>query len=821
MKTRNFKTVLLALLFTSSAFSQHQLSGKILDENGNPIPDAKVMIAKTNHGTYSDSAGFYKLSNLETAHYDVVASSIDTKEETQSIYLDRNKEVNFILTTNVKMFDDFTVVAIRATDRTPTTFTNKTAEEIERDNYGQDLPYLLESIPSTVVTSDAGAGIGYTDFKIRGVDPTRTNITIDGIPFNDSESQGAFLVNIPDFSSTVSSMQVQRGVGTSSNGGSAFGASINMSTDKINDKPYLTLDNSFGSFNSMKNTVSMGTGMLADKFTVDARLSRVKSDGYIDRAFTDMKSLYLSGTYHGKKATLKANILTGTQSTYQAWNGVPESRLNGDEQGMIDYADRNGLSPADLDDLLSAGRTYNSAVYKNETDNYQQDHYQLHYNYKFSTSWNAKISGHYTRGRGYYENYRTNDKFSTYGFTPIVVEGETIKRMDLIRQKWLDNHFFGSVFHVNYNNKKGLDVMLGGGLNKYLGDHFGNVIWAQYMPNLEDGMRYYENNSTKYDGNLYLKATYQIKDFVLFADAQYRHVDYTFLGINDIGDEIIDVTQHVFYNFFNPKLGLSYNINNRHSVYASYAVGNREPVRKDFQEQTTNNRPEHETLYNLEAGYHMKYKKGFLNANIYHMLYDNQLVLTGEINDVGGYTRTNVKNSYRVGLELEGGYQPIKQLGISANLALSENKINDFVEYIDSYDASWNPLPQEVVHHGKTDLAFSPSLITGLNIVYSPVESVRITLMNKYVGKQFLDNTSNETRMMEGYYIAHFDAAYTFSFWKMKEITIGARINNIFNYKYANNGYTYSYLVGGDRTQENFYFPQAGINFMARLLIKL
>lgn len=821
MKTRSFKTALVALLFSSSAWAQFQINGTVKNDIGEPMAGVTIRIDNQNYGTFSGSDGSYVLGGLKEESYLIQAKMFGYETVEKEIHLTKDEEIHFTLRPSIYLQEEINVHATRAHSKTPTTYTNKTAEDIEKENYGRDIPYLLESMPSTVVTSDAGGGIGYTDFKIRGVDPTRTNVTIDGIPMNDAESQAVFWVNLPDISSSIKSMQVQRGVGTSSNGGSAFGASINISTDNIHEKAYLTLDNSYGSFNSWKNTVSLGTGLLADKFTVDARLSRISSDGYVDRSSSNLKSFYLSGAYHGKKSTVRVNIFSGKEKTYQAWNGVHESRIKGDEQEMIDFAGREGITGDDLDYLLEAGRTYNSARYHNETDNYQQDHYQLHYAYQFNRYWNLKVAGNYTKGRGYYENYRKRDRFSTYGFDPIEVEGETITRMDVIRQKWLDNEFYGGVFSVNYNNAKGWDVVLGGSLYKYDGDHFGHVIWAQYMPNLEDGNRYYENNSVKYDGNVYLKANYQFKRWNFFADAQYRHVDYTFLGVNDVGDEIIEVDQQVFYNFFNPKLGLSYQINSANSVYASYAIGNREPVRKDFQEQTANNRPDHETLYNLEAGYRFKKIGGYFTANIYHMLYDNQLVLTGEINDVGGYTRTNVKESYRLGLELEGGYQPLKQLGFSANLALSQNKINNFIEYIDSYDEFWTPQPQEEVHHGKTELAFSPSLIAGLNIVYTPIKNLNIGLLNKYVGKQYLDNTSNESRAIDGYFLSHLDISYSFAFKGVKEITVGGRIHNLWNHTYENNGFTYSYLVGEERIQENFYFPQAGINYSIRVLIKL
>lgn len=822
MKTRNvMKALTAALLLSSSAIAQLQISGKVQNDVGEALTGATVFVVGQNSGAITQSDGDFVIKNLKNGTYELKASLFGYETLSQTIVLDKNQVVNFSMKPSFFMQEGIDVRAVRANKKTPTTYTNISAEDIEKQNYGQDLPYLLSSMPSTVVTSDAGAGVGYTGFRIRGVDPTRTNVTVDGIPMNDGESQGVFWVNMPDFSSSIESMQVQRGVGTSSNGAGAFGASINIATNKLKQKPYAVIDNSGGSFNTIRNSVNVGTGMINNKFTVDARLSRIKSEGYIDRSSADLKSYFLSGAYHGKKSTLRLNIFSGKEKTYQAWYGTPESRVEGDEQAMIDYAGRNGLSDSDLENLLNSGRTYNAYTYENETDNYQQDHYQLHYAYQFNKNWNMKVAGHYTRGLGYYENYETDDKFSKYGYAPIVVNGDSIDRMDLIRRRWLDNHFGGGVFNFNYANNKGLELVLGGGLNKYVGDHFGDVIWAEYMPNNKKGDKYYDNTSTKYDGNLFAKASYEWKKFTFFADAQYRHIDYQFLGIDEVNGEIAELDQRVFYNFINPKAGLSYRFNAQNSVYASYAIANREPVRKDFREKTLANRPSAEVLYNLEAGYRLTNKKAFLNANIYHMLYDNQLVLTGEINDVGGYTRTNVDESYRLGLELEGGYQILKKLGITANLSLSQNKIKNFVEYVDSYDASFNTIPQTVIEYGTTDLAFSPSIITGLALNYAPVKGLRISLMNKFVGKQFLDNTSNESRSMDAYFVSHLDLSYSFAALGFEEITIGGRINNLFNEMYENNGYTFSYLVGGDRTQENFYYPQAGRNIMLRLLLKL
>jgi iron complex outermembrane receptor protein len=823
MKTRKvLQSLAAALLLSSSAFAQYQVSGKVTDEDGQTLTGAIVQFKGQKRGVSTNSDGQYTLRNLSNGEYELVFQFFGYKKEVKFVTVaDKNVTLNVKLSSTFFMQEGIEVQGIRADEKTPTTYTNIDKAEIEEKNYGQDLPFLLQSTPSTVVTSDAGAGVGYTGVRIRGVDPTRTNVTVNGIPMNDAESQGVFWVNMPDFASSVESMQVQRGVGTSSNGAGAFGASINISTHQQNAKAYAEIDNSGGSFNTLRNSVRAGTGLINNKFTVDTRLSRIVSDGYLDRASSNLKSFYISGAYHGEKSTLRLNVFSGKEKTYQAWYGTPESRIENDEEGMLAYAMRNGLSQEETDNLLNSGRTYNYYTYENEVDNYQQDHYQLHFAHQFNDKFNMKLAGHYTYGRGYYEQFREDDDFSTYGYDPITVNGDVTSSMDVIRRRWLDNHFYGGVFNFNYNSKKGLEITLGGGANAYDGDHFGEVIWAEFTPENTIRDRYYENNGFKIDANTYLKVTYQWNKLTFFGDIQYRYIDYTFLGVDEVSGVITDVEQSVQYNFLNPKGGLMYKLNNNQSLYASYAVANREPVRRDFRESTPENRPQRETLYNLEVGYRLETKKGFLNANIYHMDYDNQLVLTGSINDVGGYTRTNVEDSYRMGVEIEGGFKIFKNLGLTGNLTLSQNKIDNFTEYVDAYDASFNTLDQEITEHGTTDLAFSPSIISGISINYSPVKNLQLSLMNKYVGEQYLDNTSNETRTLDAYYVAHFNISYTLKDVLFKEMTFGIRVNNVFNEMYENNGYTFSYIVAGDRTQENFYYPQAGRNFLVRLLIKL
>lgn len=823
MKTRNvLKALTAALLLYSNASAQFSISGKIQSTEGENLFGATVFLEEQNKSTVSDENGNYFLKNLPPGNYTLRSRSFGYRETYRSITITNSDVVvNFTLKPSYSLQEGIDVLGIRATEKTPTTYTNIDRERIEEQNYGQDLPYLLQSTPSTVVTSDAGAGVGYTGVRIRGVDPTRTNVTINGIPINDSESHGVFWVNMPDFASSVQDMQVQRGVGTSSNGGAAFGASININSNQINEEAYGELDNSYGSFNTLKNTVRAGTGILNNHFTLDARLSRITSDGFIDRASSDLKSFYLSGAWYGKKTSLKANVFSGKEETYQAWYGVPEGRLKGDEELMQENRDAEGLSQEQYEEMLAAdNRTYNRYTYENEVDNYQQDHYQLLVNHEFNRSWNGNVAFHYTRGRGYYEQFREDDRFSTYGIDPIEVNGELVDRMDVIRRRWLDNHFGGAVFYANYSKNK-LDVTIGGGANAYDGDHFGEVIWAQYQPSQSIRDRYYDNNAFKTDANIYLKGTYEWKKMIFFADAQLRHIDYSFLGIDEVSGAIVDLEQNVNYLFLNPKAGLTYKLNKKSILYASYAISNREPVRRDFRETTPENRPLEERLYNLEAGWRYTNENSFLTVNLFHMFYDNQLVLTGEINDVGGYTRTNVDESFRAGLEIEGGYQFSKKIGVSGDLMLSQNKIRQFTEYVDEFDANFTPLPQREIEHENTDLAFSPNIIAGLSINYLPFKGLKMSLLNKFVGEQFLDNTSNDSRKLEAYTVTHFNISYTIKSKLFEELTFALRVNNILNTQFENNGYTWSYIYDNERVQQNFYYPQAGRHFLARVLVKL
>lgn len=710
------------------------------------------------------------------------------------------------------------VKAIRAGEKAPFTKTNLSKKEIQKNNLGQDIPFILNQTPSVVVNSDAGAGIGYTGLRIRGTDATRINFTLNGIPYNDAESQGAFLVNLPDFSSSVNSIQIQRGVGTSSNGTGAFGATVSLSTNETNLEPYAELNNTYGSFNTWKNTVKAGTGLINDHFTIDARLSQITSDGFIDRASSNLQAFYLSGAYISNKSSLRLNVFSGKEKTYQAWNGIPEAKLRGDNDALLTHYYNNlgslYFTNADSVNLFSsAKRKFNIPLYKNETDNYRQTHYQLFFNHTINTNWNFNTGIFLTRGLGYYENFKVQEKFSNYGLPNLVVRDTIIKKTDLIRQKWLDNYFYGQVLSAQYKKDKHA-LTIGGGWTVYDGVHHGDVIWAQF--GIDNGYRYYDLDALKSDINAYAKWQYQLSPYWnLFADMQYRHVQHKMNGFSNNPTLFINRR----FDFLNPKAGIMYNKNGWQS-YFSYALANKEPNRDDF-EAGVANQPEKETLHDFEAGIEKRTAKFYAGATLYYMQYKDQLVLTGMINDVGSYTRTNVPDSYRTGIELQGGYVFTDWLNALANISFSRNKIKAFTQYLDVYDVDFNSLDQKAILYTKTDIAFSPSIVGGATLNIVPSKNIEINLLSKYVGKQYLDNTQSETKKLDAFYTQDARIIFTLKNKLVNECNIIGQVNNVFNKKYEPNGYTYGYIYAGNLITENFYFPMAGTNFMIGLNIKL
>jgi len=810
MKTRQFAFAGVLMLSIPVYWSQANLTGKIVDENNMPHLGARVKIESTYLMSSSDIDGKFTIKGLnENETYVLEINSIGYETLRDTVLMSAAL-VNRFYTLKPKEYMTNSVVISGSSiqDNTPMTYNNINREEIEKMNFGQDIPYLLDEIPSSVVSSDAGAGVGYTGIRIRGTDPTRTNVTVNGIPMNDSESHGVFWVNMPDFASSIDNIQVQRGVGTSSNGGAAFGAGIHLSTNLVSREAYGEVENAFGSFNTLRHTLRVGTGLINNQFSLDARLSQISSDGYIDRAASDLRAFYISGAWLKEKHSLRFNIFSGKEVTYQAWNGVFQDDLatNRRMNSAGQYIDAQG----------------NIQYYDNEVDNYQQTHYQLHYNRQINAKLNQSLSLHYTRGLGYFEQYRANDRFSTYNLTPINLYDQetdtvvTINRTDLIRRRWLDNHFYGLVYGLHFNNKKGLELAMGAAANQYIGDHYGEIIWARFASQSDIRDRYYDNRAVKTEANSYIRANYTYEKWNFYGELHYRFIDFSFTGNAVVFEEMTQTNQTVNYHFMNPKAGLSYQFNANHSAYLSYAMANREPVRRDFTESTPESRPKAERLHNIEAAYLYQKKKITAKATTYLMYYKDQLVLNGKVNDVGSYTRTNVDDSYRLGLELEMGYKPSKKWHFTANAAFSRNKILAFSEFIDNFDDG----TQAENRFSNSDIAFSPNIIAGARASYFPIENLEISLIGKYVGKQYLDNTQNENRTIQAFSYANLRINYVIKRKLFKEIHLGLLVNNISNNLFENNGYTFSYIFENALITENYYYPQAGINFLGSVKFK-
>lgn len=812
-------TVLAVLLLPVLTRAQFTISGTISETSKNILPGASVKLKNKATGTTANAEGKYQFSNLKAGNYTLVVSFVGYHSVEKSLNLTADQTLNFSLTPSTFLADEVMVRATRATEKSATTYKNLSKAEIEQNNFGQDLPFLLNNTPGVVVTSDAGAGVGYTGIRIRGSDASRINVTVNGIPYNDSESQGTFWVNMPDFASSVDNIQIQRGVGTSTNGAGAFGGSLNIQTSAPSETAYAELNNSFGSFNTLKNTLKVGTGLIDNKWSFDGRLSSIKSDGFIDRAASDLKSYFLSGAYHGKNELLRLNVFSGKEKTYQAWNGIPESRLKGDVQGMKDYAANEGLKPEELEHLLnSENRTYNPFTYKDQTDNYTQNHYQAIYTKQFNEQFSFNGALHYTDGKGYFEEFKLRDKYNKYNIPNVTVNGVVIDRSDLVRRRWLDNNFYGLTYAFNYQPQASLNFTLGGAYNEYRGKHFGQIIWSKYPTGLSNTDHYYDGKGNKNDFNSYFKVNYSpVDQLSLFADLQYRKVSYDISG-TDKNLTVLNFSND--YNFFNPKVGATYFLNPESNIYTSFSIANKEPNRDDF----TNLKagvpaPTPERLNNIEAGY--RYKDNKLNAgvNVYGMFYKDQLIFTGEINEYSDAYRQNVDKSYRIGVELDASYVISSQFALNANAAFSKNKIKNYINYVTQAedDGSSTILTTNYAH---PDISFSPSAVVSGELVYKPFKSFAAALQSKYVSKQYMDNTQSENKKLDGYWVNNARLGYDFHLKGIKNINIGLLVNNILNKKYESNGYTYAYAYQGEVTTQNFYFTQAGTNFLLSLNLK-
>jgi iron complex outermembrane recepter protein len=802
---------LLCALFLGMAhftFAQFELSGKVTNESGEPLTGAAVKINNASMAT--NAKGEFSFANVDKSEQTINVTFIGFEPYQSKIFVDKDSQLTIILKEKSFYAKEVVVSANKANNRTPIAFTDMDKRAIEAQNTGKDLPMLISLQPSVVVTSDAGNGVGYTGFRIRGTDANRINVTVNGIPLNDAESHGVYWVNMPDFASSLENLQIQRGVGTSTNGAAAFGASINLQSNGLNAQPYAEVATSAGSFNTSKQTVKVGSGLLNERFTFDARLSRITSDGFIDRAESNLKSYYLSGGYFTDNTTIRANVFSGTEKTYQAWWGVPKVRLQNDTEGMQRYADHYLYTSAETQHMINSNnRTYNYYTYDNETDNYQQDHYQLFLSQKLADALHFNAALHYTYGRGYYEQFKANDDLADYGLVEPIIGDDTIKASNLVRQKWLDNHFYGTVLSLVYQNQL-FDATLGTGLNQYVGDHFGKVIWGQYIGDNAKDFEWYRGDGVKTDFNVYAKlnAFSADKRFNAFADVQYRYIDQQ---INGIDDDLRDISQQHRFNFFNPKLGMMFAPTPESQFYASFGISNREPNRSNFTDKAPNDpMPQSERLYNLEVGLKKQFNWISVGANIYAMEYDNQLVMTGKLNDVGTPIMTNVKESYRRGIELMAGIIPSSTIEWNVNATFSNNKIENFSEFVDDWD-NWAVIENNL---GKTDIGFSPNIIAGSQLTYKPFNKFGATWTSQYVGRQYIDNTSSSDRQLDAYWVNNLIFNYSIAPKAMKYINLSLEVNNLFSEVYETNAWVYSYYYEGQRWAQDGYFPMAGRNFM-------
>lgn len=696
--------------------------------------------------------------------------------------------------TKTYLADSLLITAVQAGGNAPIAHTNISREELDRRNTGADMPFLLAHTPSVVVTSDAGTGIGYTGIRVRGSDPTRINVTVNGVPINDAESQGMYWVNMPDLASSTDGVQLQRGAGTSTNGPGAFGATLNIQTNALKTNPYGEATLGGGSYNSRRVTARFGTGLIGGHWSFDGRLSRIQSDGYIERSAADLKSYYMAGGYAGNRVNIRFITFSGHEETQQAWGGVPK-------------------------DMLATNRRYNPYTYDNEIDNYTQTHYQLHTTVQINPHLHYAGALYYTRGYGYFEQYKEDQNLSKYGITPSPADS---LYSDLIRRRWLNNHLAGITYSLQYKQDR-LDVILGGGASRYWNEHYGEVIWARFAGNSEIRHRYYADTAQKNDFNLYLKATWRpVQGLSLFADVQYRYLYYFFYGLNN---NLEYMNQAIVLPFWNPKGGISYQIDRHSQVYASLSVAHREPNRDDFVASTPANRPLPEQMYDYEAGYRYANPKLSVEANFYRMNYHNELVLTGKLNDVGEAIRQNVDRSYRMGLELSAAWKPLKGLTIAGNAALSQNRVLSFREYLDTYDADFNWIGQTEIAHTNTPLAFAPALVAGTQITYEvPVQfgSLSAGWDSRYVGKQYADNTGSAQSLLDAWWVndLRLGAVWQTRAAGIKTIEANLLVRNLLNEVYESNAWVYAYVYNGNRTADMGYYPQAPANIMGSIHFK-
>ena len=799
-------------LIGNIALAQYTITGKVVDQtNQQPLKGANVQLKGSYQGTVTNQKGRFKLSGVKGGRRSLIISYLGYQTDTTRLNLGSDQQIAVNLRPKTYLEEAVLVQSTRADRGTPTTYTNVDKATLEAENTGRNMPALLANQPSVVSSSNGGMDIGYTDMRIRGVSQSRINVTINGIPLNDAESQGVFWVNIPDIAAVSESIQIQRGVGTSTNGAAAFGATVNLETSGFRKDPFVQLNNSYGSFHTMRNNIRFGTGLLDNNWSFQGSFSRIQSDGYIDRATSDLKSYYLSGGYYGEKTILKALAFGGRERTYQAWYGVPERKMgrfaNG-QQYLGDLAAPLQRLFGNDPETDKGDRTYNFYDYENQVDDYGQDHYQVHLSQVLSEAVTGNVALHYTYGRGFFEQFREQASLPLHQVEPVKVGDSTIKQTDLVRRRWLDNHFYGGTFSLNYDGEQRWKATVGGAWNRYVGDHFGKLRWARFAGNSEIGDKFYDNTGTKRDFNIYGKLNYRFNAALSgFVDLQYRNVHYEVAG-QDLGQKPLAVTDNL--GFFNPKIGLDYRYNSRNSFYVFFGIGNREPTRNDYIDAPKDQPPQHESLYNAEAGYQYQGRKTNLKVNAYYMRYRNQLVNTGAVNDVGANIRTNVDHSYRAGLEVIGAYQFAEKWQWQGNATFSRNRI---------LNTDYKVGGELVKSFESTPIALSPSVVAASQFQYQPLNGFQASIQSKYVGEQYLDNTGSSDRKIKDYLLNNLRLSYTINGWELfEEITARVEVNNLLNVRYANDGYTFATRTeNGEVNNFNFFYPQAGRNYMAAI----
>ncbi len=776
------KNLFFLFLFVSilSNAQKFTISGKVVNNKQEALKGASVMVKETNQGISSNKNGVFQL-NLAKGNYTLLVSYIGFKSVEKKVAVTESKDLTVVLLLDEYILDEVLVSAVRATSDIPVTYSNLSKKEIAKRNLGQDIPILLNYLPSVISSSDAGAGVGYTYLNVRGSNSERINVTINGIPYNDAESHGTFWVNLGDFASSTENLQLQRGVGTSTNGSGAFGASVNILTDAISEKAGGEISNSFGSYNTRKHTVKFSTGKLNEHIEISGRVSNIHSDGYVDRAFADLKSYFLQASYSDENTLIKALTFGGAERTYQSWFGLDPQQL-------------------------AENRRQNPYTYKNEVDDYGQNHYQLHWHEKLTKNWSTNLGLNYTKGSGYFEQYKKEEDASD--FNNIIEDGA-----DVIVRRWLDNDFYVVNFNATYTNEK-LTVISGGSYSNYSGDHFGEIIWGSDLATgASIGDRYYMSDARKKDVSIFSKATYKLTEKIsAYLDLQGRFVNYQTAGLTS---KRIPIDVDANFNFFNPKAGFIYRIENGNSFYLSYARAHREANRNDFE----NGISTPEILDDFELGWRYKNDGIRINTNLYYMNYTNQLVLTGAIDDVGAPVRATSGKSYRLGLELDADIKVNEQISIKSNAALSSNKNRNFT-------ASINGVLENL---GNTPLSFSPDIVIGNMFIYQPLEDLQISFLSKFVGKQYMSNLNSnvtDVDVLESYFTSDINFVYTIEPKNIFDaIVISGLINNIFNTEYVDRGYYYTYdysdengdIITGDGAG---YYPQATANFLVGVTFK-